>query len=416
MHQGLISQTCKIVRDRRGTVALQVGLMLTVLIGMVSLGTEIPMVLNKHRQLQSVADMAAVSAAASRVAKNNLVAQTEARAIAASAGLVHGKNNVTVKVTRPPASGAYAGVAEAVEVVINQTQTLDLVKGLGVFNFNMRGRAVALQSRPGIYCILALDLGAPASVDVKNNAVLPSNECGVASNSASNTALVLGSSAVVKANTSVRGRISRAVNAVLAGATNTENGPNIDDPYASVPAAPSLPCTAQSGAAAAGVTVNLTPGHFCGGWSFGANTTINLAPGVYVVDALLVLGDSAQVLAKGGVTLVINGDYEMLLGNNAALSITAPTTGAYAGLAIYSRRNAAAATSHKFGKTVKLDIQGAVYFPNQTVELKTNLSAASGCTQAIARVVRIENSVLMGINCAGTGTTTMTGVTSYLVQ
>lgn len=406
----------KIVRSRNGTVAIQIGLMLTVLIGMVSLGTEIPMVLNKHRQLQSVADMAAVSAAASRIDPNNVVATNEARAIAASAGLVHGQNGVTVQLTRPPATGPQTGVAEAVEVTINQPESLSLAKVLGIFDFNMRVRAVALQSRPGLYCILALDLGAQASVDVRNNASLPSAECGVASNSASSTALVLGSSAVVNASTTVRGRISRAGNAVLAGATNTEYGPNIDDPYASVPAAPSLACTAQSGAAAAGAAVNLTPGHFCGGWAFGANSTINLAPGIYVVDALIVLGDSAKVLAKGGVTLAINGDYEMMLGNNAALSITAPTTGSYAGLAIYSRRNAAAATSHKFGPTVKLDIQGALYFPNQIVELKTNLSAASGCAQAVARLVHIENSVMIGKTCAGTGTRTITGVNSYLVQ
>ncbi len=390
--------------------------MLTVLIGMASLGTEIPLVLHKHRQLQTVADMAAVSAAATRLEPDNLVAQSEARAIAASAGLVHGKDGVTVQLVRPPASGSHAGVPEAVEVVVNQPQTLNLAKVLGVFDFNMRARAVARQSRPGLYCILALDLGAQASVNLKTDAILPNTECGVASNSASHTALVLGSSSVIKASTSVRGRISRAANAVLAGSTNTENGPNIDDPYANVPAAPSLPCTAQSGAGAAGMSFNLTPGHFCSGWSFGANTTLNLAPGVYVIDALLTLGDSAKVVAKGGVTLIINGDYEMILGNNAALGITAPTAGSYAGLAMYSRRNAAATTSHKFGKTLNLDIQGALYFPNQILELKTNLSASGGCAQAIARLVRVENSVLMGNSCAGTGTRAITGVTSYLVQ
>jgi hypothetical protein len=390
--------------------------MLTVLIGMGSLGTEIPFVLHKHRQLQVVVDMAAISAAATRIEKDNLVALREARGIAATAGLVHGQGGVTVLLSRPPTSGGHAGVAEAVEVVISQPQTLNLARVLGVSNFDMSARAVALQGRAGLYCILALDIGAPASVDLKADAILPNPSCGPASNSASDTALVLGSSSIIKGSTSVRGRISRAANAVLAGATNAENGPNIDDPYRDVPAAPSLPCTAQSGVGAAGMTVSLTPGHFCSGWLFGSNATLNLAPGVYVIDTLLTLGDNARVVAKGGATLVVNGDYEMLLGTNVALGITAPTTGSYAGLAIFSRRTAAATTSHKFGKTLKLDILGALYFPNQIVELKTNISAAGGCAQIIARLVRVENSVLMGNNCAGTGTRAITGAVSYLVQ
>jgi hypothetical protein len=416
MHRILIKSVAKVARYRGGSVAVQIGVMLTVLIGMVSLGTEIPFVLHKHRQLQAVVDMAAVSAAATRFEKDNLVALTEARAVAASAGLVHGQGGVTVQLSRPPTSGANAGIAEAVEVVISQPQTLNLAKVLGMSNFDMRVRSVAMQSRAGLYCILALDLGAPASVDLKANALLPNPACGVASNSASDTALVLGPSSTIKASTSVRGRISRAANAVLAGAANTQNGPNIDDPYRDVPSAPALPCTGQSGVGAAGMTFSLTPGHFCGGWVFGANVTLNLAPGIYIIDALLTLGDNAQVLAKGGVTLVVNGDYEMLIGNNVALGITAPTTGSYAGLAIFSRRTAAATTAHKFGKTLKLDIQGALYFPNQILELKTDISASGGCGQIIARLVRVENSVQMGNSCAGTGTRTITGATSYLVQ
>ena len=43
-------------RARRGSVAIQLALMTTVLLGMVALGTEITFVLFKHRQMQSAAD------------------------------------------------------------------------------------------------------------------------------------------------------------------------------------------------------------------------------------------------------------------------------------------------------------------------------------------------------------------------
>ena len=416
MYRILVKKFSSVIRRRDGTVAVQIGLTLTVLIGLASLGSEIPYVLHKHRQLQSVADMAAVSAAATRYEADNLVALREARAVAAAAGLIDGKDGVTVQLSRPPASGRYAGNSSAVQVAISQPQNLELAKILGLSKFDLHTSAVALQDRLGDYCVLALDIGAQASVNLEPNAALPNSSCDIGANSASESALAMGAWSVIRGSTSVRGHVSRAANAVLGGFTNVENGPNIDDPYRTLPDPPTLPCTGQSGVGAAGGTFNLTPGHFCAGWNFAANTTLNLAPGLYVIDQRLTLGDNARVIGTGGVTLAINGNYEMLTGNNAALSITAPKTGTYAGLAIFSRRTAAPSTSHKFGKTLTLSLQGALYFPNQIVELRTNLSSSSGCTQVVARIVRVQNSVQFGYHCSGTGTRSITGPTSALVQ
>lgn len=435
MRWQLVSKARTLVRRRSGSVAVQIGLMMTVIIGTLSLGTEVPYVLHKHRQLQTTADMAAVSAAATRIDSKNVAAINEARAVTASAGLVHGSGGVSVQLTRPPVSGRYAGVAEAFEVVISQPQTVDLAKVLGVSKFDLRVRATALQTSVGPYCMLALDNGARSAIDVKADAVLPNSACGIASNSASDTALVLGSNSTVKGSTSVRGQVSLAMTSGLHGSPNTENGPYVNDPYSGVPDAPTLPCTSQSGVVAQCVskaptpapycaddappaacgTVNLTPGHFCGGWTFAADTTVNLAPGNYVIDTQLTLGDRVK-LTGNGVTLFINGDYEMIMGNNVSISLKAPTSGTYAGLAIFSRRTAKASTTHKFGKTASLDITGALYFPNQIVELKTNVSKSTGCSQVIARVVRVENSVMLADHCTGTGTRTIVGAASKLVE
>jgi len=50
-------------RLRRGAVAIQVALMLTAIVGVSALGTEITFLLYKHRQMQSAADSAALGAA-----------------------------------------------------------------------------------------------------------------------------------------------------------------------------------------------------------------------------------------------------------------------------------------------------------------------------------------------------------------
>ena len=46
----------RMLRSERGSVAIQLGLMMIIILGMVGLGVEITFVLYKHRQMQSAAD------------------------------------------------------------------------------------------------------------------------------------------------------------------------------------------------------------------------------------------------------------------------------------------------------------------------------------------------------------------------
>ena len=109
---------CKILRNRQGSVAIHVALTASVIIGMAGLGAEITYLLYKHRQLQVVADAAALSAGAV-LANSKSSPTTEARAIAAHLGFVNGANGVTITVNNPPRlSTHYAGDEKAIEVVV----------------------------------------------------------------------------------------------------------------------------------------------------------------------------------------------------------------------------------------------------------------------------------------------------------
>src|SRR5437879_5933529 len=96
-------------RDQSGSYMIVVALLMPVLIGTAGLGTEVGWWLYKHKNLQSAADSGAVSAA---TAGENLTA--EANAVTTSYGYADGLNGVTVTVNRPPASGTYAAMAQAV--------------------------------------------------------------------------------------------------------------------------------------------------------------------------------------------------------------------------------------------------------------------------------------------------------------
>ena len=391
------------VTSERGSVAVQIGVGLAVLIGMAGLGTEGSFLLYKHRQMQSVSDSAALSGAMALSQADSRGPESEARAIAAGLGFGHGAAQVAVTVNVPPASGAYAGNAEAVEVILAQPQDLLIMRLFGDAAVNVGTRSVALRDDRGRFCILALDPAAAQAMHLSNNAVIPNTECGVAVNSTSNSALYMRNNAAINGRVTTRGGWDLANNAALNGSPLEQHGPSIVDPYANVQLQAAPACTAQSGSGSNNVTRNLTPGHFCGGWTFANNVVLNLAAGTYYIDSKLSIKNNVTVNGTG-VTLVVNGNYAIDIGNNVTLDIAAPTSGDYAGLAFFGLRNATSSVLQKFSNNTVLNIQGAVYFPNQILEFDNNGATTSqGCTHVIARMVRMMNNVELKNDCAGTG-------------
>jgi len=396
---------------------VQIGLILLVVIGMSALGVEISYALYKHRQQQSAADSSALAGATALAIGHPTDPATEARAVAGSAGYVDGTAGVTVTVNHPPASGSYAGNQIAVEVIISQPQTLSMMGLFRTAAVSITARAVAIERNSGLYCVLALDTSAAQSILLNNNAVVSNPNCGVASNSSSATALTLDNNAQVNGPVSVRGNWSLGNNAELNGHPLISNGPTISDPYANVQLQSVPACTSQSGTAGNNATVSLNPGHFCSGWSFSNNVTLNLSPGTYYIDQQLTFGNNTTMNGTGGVTLVINGNYAISIGNNAEISLTAPTSGPYAGLAFFGLPTASPTVTQTFSNNTELNIKGAVYFPNQIIQFDNNgTTAPSGCTQVIARIVRFSNNVQLDNSCNGTGTKPIANPPSQLVE
>jgi hypothetical protein len=393
-----------VIGRRRGSVAIQIGLMMIVVLGVVALGTEITFLMFKHRQMQSAADSAALGGATALGTGFPADFVLQARAIAASAGFVHGVDAATVAVNHPPTIGALAGDPSAVEVFVAQPQTLGMISLFRSGLFDVGARAVAILGNTSLYCILALDPAASAAVRIENNGGVSNSECGVAVNSSSDSALVLRNNAAINGPVSVHGDWSLSNNAALNGSPLVNHGPVIADPYAGVALQPIPSCTAQPDSGGNNATINLSPGHFCNGWNFSNNVTVNLSPGAYYIDDRLRLRNNAVLNATGGVTLIVNGDYAVDFSNNATVNITAPSSGAYAGLAVFGRRDATANVTQQFSNNTTLNITGVIYFPNQIVQFDNNGSTGSGgCTQVIGRIIRVGSNVELAKSCAGTG-------------
>lgn len=402
---GLAALTRTILRCNRGSVAIQIGLVLSGLVGMSALGTEITFLTYKHRQMQSAADSAAHSAALAIAKGYPADFALQARAVAADAGFVHGANGVAIAVNQPPLTGSHTTVPTAIEVTITQPQTLALVSVFRSALFDVKVRAVAVQGDHASFCILGLDPTASAAVRIMQNGVVASPTCGVASNSSSSSGILLENNAAIFGPVSVVGNYSLANGAHLWDQTPPfpkTNGPGVTDPYSAVALDPTgAPARTQPTGCN---PCTLNAGRYAAGLNYGNNVTLNLNAGVYYIDTKLNLGNNVIVNATAGVTLVIDGNYTLNAGNNVTYSLTAPTSGPTAGIAIASIRTATSTVTQKFSNDAIINLTGAIYFPNQIVQFDNNsVINTPVCGEIIARIVQMQNNANLKNNCGGTG-------------
>jgi hypothetical protein len=111
------------------------------------------------------------------------------------------------------------------------------------------------------------------------------------------------------------------------------------------------------------------------------------------------------------VTIIINGTYCIGdgscqpghgIGANSTLNITGPTTGPFAGIAVFG--NGPPGLTQEFAGNRHNNIQGAIYFPSQTIHFAPNSQLnSSWCTQIIGKQIHIENNASVSNSCNGTG-------------
>ena len=133
----------------------------------------------------------------------------------------------------------------------------------------------------------------------------------------------------------------------------------------------------------------LSPGYYSGGIQIN-NAEVNLAAGDYYLDSI---GQAASMNVNGGlvtgegVTLHIIGDADagVNISGSGNIDISAPTSGDYAGISIYEKRDPSyncdqscatpwskANPISAFGGTGIIKIGGAVYMPHNRMELGGN--------------------------------------------
>jgi Flp pilus assembly protein TadG len=407
-------------RASSGSVAIQVGLLLTVLIGFVALGTEVVALLMTSRRMQVAADSAALAAVKARTTGYPTAYADEAIALARTAGFAQGQSGTTVTVNSPPQSGNYTSKSNAVEVIIVQPQTVMFVSLFRGGTLDLTARSVGTVGGTGL-CALALDGSASAAIQVSNGATVNLRDCGIGANSTSNSAIsVTGAATLTTSSLSVVGNYTVSNGGILNVSGATKAGADATaDPYEgrAVP----TPGTCLPGGTISNKTVALPAGTYCSGISLTNASTVTLN-GIYILkDSNFSIAGGSRI--SGTATIVLTGTGTgskigtVTIGNGSTTNIAAPTTGPTAGMVFFQDRRAPSSGVNDFVGGTSNTLNGALYFPKQIVNYSNGSSTGATCTQLIARKIVFKGGTTFNLNCDSSGTTPMGGSnTAQLVE
>jgi Flp pilus assembly protein TadG len=237
-----------------------------------------------------------------------------------------------------------------------------------------------------LLCILALNETSSKSLEIQGTADIIAPGCAVWVNSNSSSGLYENGNATLTAKKiCVRGYYNGTNYFPDLPKSGTTDCPIYPDPlaakfatdYASAWAA----ATNRPGhTSPKGGTETLLPGKYVGGMTINNGGRITLSPGVYfIVDGTLNIKAGGEVFANGGVTIVItktnvsspitDTGSKLTVQAKGNLSIKAPASGPFAGIAIAQHPNVIAGTTKVNGNNVQgggvVNITGIVYYPKQ---------------------------------------------------
>lgn len=413
-------------RKQRGFVLIVTALSIITLVAFVGLVFDTGYLAWVRERAQTAADSAVMGAMLDLKSGNSLsTATTDGQTDASTNGFVNGTNNTTVQINNPPVYGTYAGNSAYVEAVVKKQVPNLFMTILGQNNTWVGARATARVTASGSTagCVYALDGTASRALSLAGSNTITFN-CSAFSESNSSSAYYSeGSITLDLSHTAKVGVVgSYQMNSgtyIKDDSTNTNETPvtvsSPGDPFATL-AAPSTstivgaaPSYYDMNAKPANNTVQ--PGVYCGGLKFGNTngTTFKMAAGTYVMaGGGFVLGSLAVIDATAGVMIynTASTGYSCAssysfspinIDGQATFNINAPTTGTYAGIAIYQDRSITSSSQNQIVSQTSSVINGALYFPHSPL-LWSGSNVTSGYLIIVADTITINGNSGLTVN------------------
>lgn len=399
MLQGLklkrfMSEGKRFARDTAGATVVLFSLGTVVVMGSIAFGVDAAYWYQTDRRLQTGADMAAIAAASSQTLGmafnySGEDLETIVRAELARDG-VDVSRLASLEVNSPPASGAFAGDASAVEVIATEDVQIFFAGMFVESTPQAYARAVARTSTEGNYCILTLHETESGAVTFTGSATALLG-CGVATNSnASDAVLASGASTVVASVVTAVGGIDDHGN-IASPTTFQEYANPTLNPYAdlTVPA----PGACEYHNVSASGTQTLSPGVYCG--DLRVNGDITFAPGTYVLDGGDFIINAGADAYGEDVTFVftdspsVNNVGRTRFNGTATINFSAPSSGDYEGMLFVQDPDTPNDVGNNSGTWIfngnaNSSFRGAFYIPSSELEFSGNAVFANGCIRLVS--------------------------------
>lgn len=415
----------KLMGDRRGNTLVIVAACLPLIVGAAGLATDTIQWTLWKRQLQRAADSAAIAGVYDRAAASgstSTVSATVSHDLTlnnhAWMSLKSGFPTVNYDATCT-VSGSTSGMTNQVCVTVAVQQRLAFSSLFMTATPTITASATAATiAVGGTACMQALESSSSVTgIANIGNTTVNAPTCILYSNSpSSNSASAGGSSLITAKAVAGVGGISHSNNWVVQ--QYIPYSPPLPDPFAGVTP---IPADMHCISAAADKNTNWAAMKAAGTNCFSSMST-------QPHDTINVPADFGPIYINGGsvdfkgtfnctgCTIVLtNSDPTSntigTFGSNAQANnnITAPTTGTYAGIAIYQDRRASSGNSNTVNGGSNNVIQGAVYFPNGVLQINGTGNAVSLCAMWVAKDIKLLGNSSITISspddasCSGSG-------------
>lgn len=388
-----------LIRDKRGAVLIYTAMATPVFIGTIGLSVDVAGWQAQKRQLQTIADSAAMGGALERI-RSGTQASVEPAAIIDATTNGYVATSDTLVINNPPLSGSRTGNGDSVEVTIRrETPTLFshiIMPGTAFVS----ARAVAVADINDT-CIWALNKTKQSAIKVAGAAVVDL-DCGIFDNSNDPDALTQSGSGCLSATN------IKTVGGWGADCVSVEpiTGANpITDPLEHLQTPSNLPsCTENSAVKVnGGESLTLDPCVFTSPITVISDGILHFNPGLYVMDGAGINFSAQSTVTGTGVHfyLTANNDspsesFDISAG--ATVSLTAGTTDDHdmAGILIYHDRNAGTNVTHNLTGGATMDLEGILYFPTTDVKYAGGSSFDTNASMVIADEIDIVGNTNLG--------------------
>lgn len=388
-----------LMRDKRGAVLIYTAFATPVLIGSIGLSVDVAGWQAQKRQLQTIADSAAMGGALERI-RSGTQASIEPAAIIDATTNGYVATSDTLVVNNPPLSGSRTGNGDSVEVIVSRETPTLFAHIIWSGTAFVSARAVAVGDINDT-CIWALNKTKQSAIKVAGHALVDL-DCGIFDNSNDPDALTQSGSGCLSATN------IKTVGGWGADCVSVEpiTGANpITDPLEHLQTPSNLPACNNDTAVKVngGESLTLDPCIFTKPITIVSNGTLHFNPGLYVMDGAGInfSGDSTVTGTDVHFYLTENNDSpseSLNISAGADVTLKAGTTDDHnmAGILIYHDRDAGENVSHNLTGGADMDLEGILYFPTTDVKFAGGSSLDINASMIIADEVDIVGNTMLG--------------------